>query len=70
MSSGSQPPSYEATITRPHAPSITSGDQSIQSFQIRDPKLRNSLKKCLINPNLLKMGDLIKEGNFGAVYKA
>ena len=66
MSSGSQPPSYEATITRPNAPSIISSEHS---FHIRDPKLRDSLRKCLINPSLLKMGELIKEGNFGAVYK-
>ena len=70
MSGGSLPPSYDATMGRggPNAPSIIS-DQSLQSFQIRDPKLRESLKKCQINPKLLKVGDLIKEGNFGAVYK-
>ena len=48
---------------------VTTGSSSGSNFQIRDKKLENSIKRCLLDRSRLEVGDLIKEGNFGAVYK-
>lgn len=74
-SGGGPPPGYSETIDRnatlrsQDSGVLSGASSSASNFIIRDPKLRSKLEKCLLDRNRLTIGDLIKEGNFGAVYR-
>ena len=73
--SSGPPPAYNETVGRvgtlrsQDSGLATGSNSSGSTFQIRDKKLENSIKRCLLDRGRLEVGDLIKEGNFGAVYK-
>ena len=58
-----------ATLRSQDSGVLSGASSSASNFIIRDPKLRSKLEKCLLDRNRLQIGDLIKEGNFGAVYR-
>jgi hypothetical protein len=65
------PPPYDTL--RSNVSAVRSSDSGInsgrQTFAIRDRKLANEVRSCTIQSDRLELGDLLKEGNFGAVFK-
>ena len=46
------------------------GNGQMPQIRIRDPGLRLAVSNCYIERSAVTLGTLIKEGNFGVVYKS
>ena len=68
-SSGSSAPPPPYDTIRSNDSCAISGASSRSNFIIKDKKLETAIKSCYIEASRLQLGELLKEGNFGAVYR-
>jgi len=64
----SAPPPYD-TIHSSDSGCVGSRGSSRSNFVIKDKQLQSAVRSCFIQRERLELGDLLKEGNFGAVYR-
>ena len=62
---GERPPPYAVAQGYLHT-----GNGTLPQIRIRDPNLRIKVSNCYIERNAISLGQMVKEGNFGIVYKA
>ena len=66
--SSGPPPAYD-TLNSRSSGVISDRSSGKSQFVIRDKNLQSAVASCLIQRERLEIGELIKEGNFGAVYR-